>query len=279
VKLKLLVFLAASLIVSLLGATELISGSSEQTHHSNANGLKVPSYLTDVPPGHFAGVSTPSKSLAEARKSAIGDLVRQILGAIGVKYNHNYFDEVSGNVRNPLRVVDDKLSGNAQGIVLDVERSIVRSSWLTEASGKYIYLALVHYPEEKIEEMRRLSKGAKIIAYVFPDSGSEDIRLKVSEANGVKVILTSVDITVCKHNRFSKAISLFVWSVPEGSEHSFSVAIEPVLVCGSSFEFKLNVANCTKGIGDYLLGAELKRILVFKGHDELGRLVSARVEF
>ena len=132
---RLLVFLVASLVVNLLEALELISGSSGQTHHSNTNALKVPSYLTDVPAGHFAGVSTPSNSLAEARKSAIGDVIRQILGAIGAKYNHHYFDEVSGNVRNPQRVIDDKLSGTTHGIVLDVDRSIVCLQKVLDKSG------------------------------------------------------------------------------------------------------------------------------------------------
>jgi hypothetical protein len=282
VKLKLLVFLVGFLIVSLLGPPELVSGSSEQTHYRNTNGLEVPSYLIDVPPEHFAGVSSPSNSLAEARKSAIGDAIRQILGALGVKYNHHYFDEVSGNVRNLQRVIDDKLSGKAQGIVLDVERSIVKSSWLTDASGNYVYFVLVYYPEEKIKEMRRLSKGAKIIASVFPDSGSDAIRLKVSEVNGVEVILTSADITVRKLNRFSKAISLFIWKVPESSEHSVSVAFNRVNLRASSSIVRLPIAGCSecgKKVGDYLLGAAYNRFAVLKGHDELGRPISVKVVF
>jgi hypothetical protein len=226
VKLKVLVLLVGFLIVDLLGSPELISGGSEQVHHSNTNALEVPSYLTDVPTGHFAGVSSPSNSLAEARQSAIGNIVRQILGAIGVKYNHHYIDKVSGNVRNPQRVIDDKLSGNAQGIVLDVERSIVKSSWLTDAFGNYIYFVLVCYPREKIQEMRRLSKGAKIIATVTAKN-DEYTELKVSEINGVSVVISSAEITFTKKNRFAKAITLFFLRVPPRSKYKISIPITP----------------------------------------------------
>ncbi len=277
-KLKLLVFLVAFLIVSLLGFPELISGSSEQTHYRNTNGLKVPSYLTDVPPEYFAGVSIPSNSLAEARKSAIGDIVRQILGAIGVKYNHHYFDEVSGNVRNPQRVIVDKLSGDAQGIVLDAERSIVKSSWLTDAFGKYIYFILVYYPEEKIIEMRRLSKGAKVIATVVSKNGKY-ADLKVSEVNGVSVVISSAEVTVTKKNRFAKAITLFFWRVPPGLEYKISIPITPLKLCSNSTQFRLSMDKSRKNFSDYLFGAELMRIAVLEGHDEIGRPVRTKVVF
>jgi hypothetical protein len=278
VKLKLLVFLVGFLTVSLLGAPELISGSSEQAHYRNTNELEIPSYLTDVLPEHFAGVSTPSNSLAEARKSAIGDLVRQILGAIGVKYNHHYFDKVSGNVINPQRVIDDKLSGSAQGIVLDVESSIVKSSWLTDASGKYVYFILVCYPEEKIQEMRRLSKGAKVIATVV-SKNDKYAELKVSEVNGVSVVISSAEVTVTKKNRFAKAITLFFWRVPSGLKYKISIPITPLKLCSNSTQIRLSMDRSRKNFGDYLLGAELKRIAVISGNDEIGRLVRTRVAF
>jgi hypothetical protein len=278
VKPKLLVFLVGFLIVSLLGSPELISGNSEQTQFRNTNGLKVPSYLTDVPPEHFAGVSTPSNSLAEARKSAIGDAIRQILGAIGVKYNHHYFDKVSGNVRNPQRVIDDKLSGTAQGIVLDVERSIVKSSWLKDASGKYVYFVLIHYPEEKIQEMRRLSKGAKVVATVLHENGNY-AELKVSEVNGVSVVISSAEIMVTKKNKFAEIITLFFWQVSSGSKYEISIPITPLNLRSNSKQIRLSLDNSRKNFGDYLLGAKLKRIAILSGHDELGRPVRIEVAF
>ena len=53
VKLKVWVFLVGSLTAGLLGASELFSGRSEQIHPKNTYALKIPFYLTDVPPGHL----------------------------------------------------------------------------------------------------------------------------------------------------------------------------------------------------------------------------------
>jgi hypothetical protein len=278
VKPKVRVFFMAFLTASLFGASELFSGSSEQIHATNANGLKVPSYLTDVPSGHIAGVSTPSNSLAEARDSAIGDIIRQILGAIGVKYNHHYFDEVSGNVRNPQRVIDDKLSGNAQGTVMDVERSIVKSSWLTEDSGNYVYFALVYYPEEKIQKMRRLSKGAKVIATAVSGYGNY-LGLKISEVNGVSVIISSADLRVLQTNKFANVITLFLWKVPPMIEHTTSISVDPIEVCGNSANIQVPINNFGKSLLDYFLGAQFEKIAVLKGYDEIGRTITVKVEF
>jgi hypothetical protein len=199
------------------------------------------------------------------------------LGAIGVKYNHHYFDEVSGNVRNPQRVIDDKLSGNAQGTVMDVERSIVKSSWLTEDSGNYVYFALVYYPEEKIQKMRRLSRGAKVIATVV--SGNDNyVGLKVSEVNGVSVVISSADLRILQTNKFANVITLFLWKVPPIIEHTASISIDPIKVCGNSAKIQLPIGNLGKSLLDYFLGAKLRKIAVLTGCDEIGRPITVKVE-
>jgi hypothetical protein len=267
-----------SLTASLLGASELFSGSFEQIHSINTNVLKIPSYLTDVPPGHFAGVSTASKSLAEARKSAICDIVRQILGAINMNYHYRYIDEVSGNVRNPQRVIDDKLSGNAQGIVLNVDRNIVKSSWLIDTYGNCVYFALVYYPEEKIQKMRRLSRGAKVIATVV--SGNDNyVGLKVSEVNGVSVVISSADLRILQTNKFANVITLFLWKVPPMIEHTTSISVDPIEVCGNSANIQVPINNFGKSLLDYFLGAQFEKIAVLKGYDEIGRTITVKVEF
>jgi hypothetical protein len=192
-------------------------------------------------------------------------------------YHHHYVDEVSGNVRNPQRVIDDRLSGNAQGIVLDVERSVVKSSWLTDPSGKYVYFALVYYPEEKIQKMRRLSKGAQVIASVARFHRNE-FNIKVTEVNGVSVVLTSADIMICKRNRFSKAVSLFVWKVPSKIEKKYSVSIDPVKVCHNSANIPLPAGVFRKSLTDFLLGAKSETVVTLNGHDEIGRLIRLKIE-
>ena len=92
----------ACIIPGLFGAP--IFGGSEQ----------VPLFVTSVPSGHFAGVSAPMPSLTEARRGAVGDVVRQVLGAIGVQYDHQYGkghvgEEGRGTGRGTLvqKVLDD----------------------------------------------------------------------------------------------------------------------------------------------------------------------------
>ncbi|VBB45025.1 hypothetical protein TRIP_B350162 [uncultured Desulfatiglans sp.] len=247
-------------------------------HHMNRDELSVPPFVTSVPDDHFAGVSAPMPSLGHARKSAVDDVVRQVLGAIGIEYNHQYVDRISGSVRDPKRNIEDRLSGFSHGVVLGIERNIVKSSWFRDDSGRYVYFVLVYYPGEKIREMRRLSKGAKVFASVVTKHKG-DVRLKVWEVNGVSVVLTSARIIVRKKNRFAKAISFFVWHVPSGSEHDISMALGPIRVCGDSREVTLSLSECDKNLEDYLLGAKLERLATLKGHDELGRPVLARVSF
>ena len=75
------------------------------------NNLWAPGFFLAPPGDHFAGVSSPSLSIQMARKSAINDVVRQVLGSIGATFNHRYTDRIYGNIYgNDLkRVVDDRL--------------------------------------------------------------------------------------------------------------------------------------------------------------------------
>jgi len=241
---------------------------------------QVPLFVTSVPSGHFAGVSAPMPSLAEARRAAVDDVVRQVLRSIVAQYAHQYVDTVSGSVRGkgPEREVNDRLTGIAQGVVLGVEQNIVKSSWCRDASNKWIYFILVRYPDRLIAEMRRLSKGAKVVASVISDNGC-NVRLKVTEVNNVSVVLSSADVTINRRNRFTKIISFFVWKVASGSTRNVSVAFDPVRVCACSREVLLAFDDCEKEFYDYLLGAKFERVAVLKGHDELGRAVSVRVPF
>ena len=240
----------------------------------------MPSFVKNIPKEHFAGVSSPKHSIAEARKDAVGHVVRQILGSINAQYEHRYVDRVSGNVRSHslVRIVDDKLSVVARGVVLGVEQNIVKKSWARDGFGRHIYFVLVHYPDELIDDMRRLSKGARVVASVISNSDN-NIKLKVSEVNNVSVIISSANVTITKKNRFAKAISFFIWHVSDSSRHHVSVAIDPIKVCGGSSQVLLPLTGFKKDLKDYLLGAELDRVAVLQGHDELGRAVSTSVKF
>jgi hypothetical protein len=248
-------------------------------HQAYSDLLQVPSFLSTTPEGHFAGVSSPCPDLSEARKSAILDVVRQVLGSIGSTYGFESKHYVMGNARGEglRRTVEESLSGTARGIVLDVEKNIVKSTWSKDLFGKFIYFVLVRYPQKMTDEMRRLSKGTGPIATVVPNADADGINLKVSEVNDVSVILTSADIIIRQHNRFAKPISLFLWKVPPMIEHNFSIPIDPVKICGNSANIRIPMDTLGKSLIDYLLGSHFEKIVTLKGYDEIGRAVSVKI--
>ena len=236
--------------------------------YGRAFAFDVPQFVVDVPAGHFAGVSDPCGTLADARRSAVDDVVRQILRSIGGMYEHRMVDSVSGPVRSVSHVMDDRLSSASTGLVIGVEQAIVESSCVKE-NGRYVYFVLVDYPNTRIAEMRRLSRGSHLIG------NCNGHAVMVSETNGVAVTLSSADVVVRKVNRYAPFIRYCIWKVPEGSVERLSVPFEPVRVCDESaivpvvFEFK-------KTVSDYLLGAEFEIEVVLRGVDEVGRAVSLR---
>jgi hypothetical protein len=235
--------------------------------------------MTNFPSGHFVGVSATCPNLSEARKSAILDVVCQVLGSMGASYGYMAKHHVKGDVRGERlqRNIEETLTGTAKGIVLGVEQNIVKSSWSKDVSGNFVYFVLVRYPQKMVAEMRRLSKGARLIASVahFADS---KIIFKVSEVIGVAVVLTSADISVTKTYRFSKAISLFVWKVPSKAKHRHSIPIDPVKICRNSANIQLPVSKHRKMATDYLLGAHLELNAILNGYDEIGRPVSLKIK-
>jgi len=248
-------------------------------HQAYSDLLQAPSFLSTTPEGHFTGVSSPCPDLSEARKSAILDVVRQVLGSIGSTYGFESKHYVMGNARGegPQRNVEESLSGTAKGIVLGVERNIVKSTWSKDSSGKYVYFVLVRYPQKLIAKMKRLSKGARLIASVAHVADSK-INFKVSETNGVAVVLTSANISVTKKYRFSKAISLFVWNVPSLVEDNSSIPIDPVReICGNSANVLLPANVFRKSIIDHLVGAHFETIVTLNGYDEIGRSVRVKI--
>ncbi len=262
-ELQFLFSIATSMLASLLG--DIITGDTEQAtpeqkvreqvstvvveRKVSYEELMVPEFVTNIPEEHFAGISAPFSSLSDARRSAINEAVRQILGTIGAEYNHSFISKVSGDPHGKVqRHVNDKLSGLAHGIVMDVEKNIVKSRWSIDRSGRYVYFILVYYPESMVNEMRRLSKGANVVvANIGSDNGITQI--KISETNGVCVTMTSADVTVTKKNRYAKAISKYVWKVPAGLKSSRSVALPaPIKVCGNSTIISLPTIDYKAGI-------------------------------
>ena len=47
---------------------------------------------------------------------------------------------------------------------MGVQNNIVESAWCQDGDGKYVYFTLARYPEKMLFEVRRLSKGSKVVA-------------------------------------------------------------------------------------------------------------------
>jgi len=256
---------------------EGISGDRIHTQHDQT----VPSFVITVPSNHFAGISPPMPSIAEAKKAAVADVVRQVLREMGAAYEHRYVDRIFGNPSEPgsvRRVIDDQLSEHAQGILLGLERYIVRSSWAQNNAGNYVYSILVRYPDSVMQEMRRLSKGAKVVVSVVEEK-SNRVLLNITEVNTVEALLTSAEIQIRKINRFAPIISYCILKVPKGSVLNLTTAIDPVRVRGNSKRIGLEVPGTEKRLLDYLLGAELERSIVLKGFDEIGQDLTVRITY
>ena len=224
--------------------------------------------MGSVPSGHFTGISEPCGSIAEARRRATLDVVRQILGSVGITYNFRTVHDVSGDPRAPKRLIDDYLRGTSGGVVEGVSENIVRSV-VHERSGRYVCYMLIRYPKELIERVRRLSKGAHV---VLSAERSDGLRLRITETNDVAVTFASAVVTVSKRNRFAKTISYYVWKVSGGSSDTVTLAFDPVTVRRSTAEVVLPL-NLDRGVGDFFLGSDVTIEVRLQGFDEVGRVV------
>ena len=242
------------------------------------NRVLVPDFISSPPLGHYTGISLPSHSLAEARKSALSDVVRHILHEIGGQYDHIFISRAFGNAHDPKRYVDDRLRIKSAGLIRNLEQNIVKNTWVQDFSGKYTCFVLAQYPANLIREMRRLSKSARVLATVLEIKGGQ-IAFRLTEINGVSVLMKSATIHVQKENRFAKTISFFIWPVPEGTENQNSVSFDPVQICGNSATIRLTENSIKKDLYDHFLGTKVKRTIMFEGIDEIGRLVQTSTVF
>ena len=154
---------------------------------------------------------------------------------------------------------------------------IVLTAGITPVS--HVYFVLVRYPQSRIDEMRRFSKGAKVSASLVGIFESNAL-LKVSEANGVSVVLSSVEAKVRQVNQNAGLISKFVWKVSKGSDHKYCIALDkPIEICGASRDVSIPLKMSEKTIKEYFLGSKFEWDVKLSGHDEIGREVVASVTF
>jgi hypothetical protein len=241
--------------------------------------LEVPDFAINVPEGHFIGISSPCDNLQSSRQSAITDVTKQVLGSIQADYTHKYSKTISGNPADPeLSIRDDFSSNSFAGTSLGIEKNIVRTHFAKDNIGHYVCFVLVEYSQQKITEIRRLSRKANIVVSA-KNNPRGSITIKVSESNNVAVVLSSVSIDLEKKYSFAGFYNFCIWKVPYGSKSSFSVPFDPVKVVNGTSKIRIETNNLGKNWKDILLGADTKHRLRINGYDEIGREVSAWTEF
>ncbi len=241
-----------------------------------AIGLDVPGFARSIPVGHFLGISPPCALLDEARSAALLDVKRQILGAMNGQFSATETFNVSGSPQSPRYQVHGHVQGNSTGTVFGVENRIANQAHTQDGQGRFIYFILVRFPDSRIAEMTRLSKGAKLVArLVSVEEGIATVRL--GELNGVRTTIDRIKISVTKNYRFADTISYYVMHVPSETRAENEIMIDQVVVQGSSIEFGFPIPVFEETFIDYALGIEMEGRLVFTGTDELGRFVAAEL--
>jgi hypothetical protein len=112
-----------------------------------------PSFLEQVPPGHYLGISIECQQLAEAREDSMENVIKQILQQIGAEYNLE-FEKVTYAEDNQVDVnVKDRFSYNTAGILADIE---VKNSYYDKVRDKYVYYTLVYFPHSRIVQTKKM---------------------------------------------------------------------------------------------------------------------------
>ena len=243
-----------------------------------AYGMNIPGFTRSVPEDHFLGISAPSSSLDEARASAVLDVKRQILGAISGQFSATEAFSVSGSPQRPSYQVRGQVQGDSSGTVFGVENRIVDQAYTQDGQGRFIYFILVRFPESRIAEMARLSRGARVVAQLVSiDDGYVYVRLE--EINGVRAVMDMVRITMEWKHRFADTISYYVTHVPSESKSENEISIGRTVLQGGYVEFGFPIPELDEPFADLFLGREGIGHLIFSGTDELGRPVSAGLIF
>jgi len=211
---NILLSLAMSLLTGLFSSPATITRAEQASYQELqpktvvSRQIKIPSFATNIPKEHYVGISNPCKSISEAKNHAIADVIKQILSSINMEYSHSYAYTTYGNVNNVNRTVNDKLTKFTKGFLIGVERRIVKNSYSHNNSG-YVYFVLVHYPDQLIKEMRRISKGANVTASI-KSIQENNLIIELTEINGVAVTFNNAKIQVEKVNTYAPFIRYYL---------------------------------------------------------------------
>jgi hypothetical protein len=229
--------------------------------------------VLEVPPDHYLGISPPCPSIAEARDKAVRDVAAQVLRSIGAEYSVEFWSRVIGTADSVNRRIEERFHYRADGFLTELEKNTVSQS-LRDTRDGIVYEMLVHFPRHLVKKMRRLSRGAKVIARWV----GEDV-IELSEVNGVAVTFTEAEVVVREENRHAAFLNYYVMKVSPGSSSKVARALpEPVTLKKSSKRFRFVVHTKQKGLRDLVLGTKRSVRVTLSGQDEVGRAVKALVQ-
>ena len=203
--------------------------------------------------------------------------VQGVYQVVTSEFSSYQSERVSGSKHVHRIQVEDRLTAISKDIQLYGLRQVDSSGEMvllriSEVDYKAARARVIH----RIAEEKRLARGSRVVGSLVSVNGS-DVVVRVSELNGVSVVLDSAELLVRKNNRFASTISYYVVHVPKHSQERVSVSLSPLRVCKGSKEIRLSLKD-GKGLSDYLLGSDIRRTLVLRGVDEVGRGVSLTVE-
>lgn len=112
-----------------------------------------PTFIEQVPPGHYLGISVECQQLAEAREDSIQNIIKQIFQQIGAEYNLEFEKETNAEDNQVVVNVSDRFSYNTAGLLADIE---VKDSYYEKINGMYVFYALVYFPQTKIIRARKI---------------------------------------------------------------------------------------------------------------------------
>ena len=279
---KLLITLAASLLFRLFSEPSFI----EEKHDKPLEVKRIihileplsvqqrlPDYVRSVPKGHFVGVSSPSRSIRKARMSSINNAMEQIIRAMGATYSLTYHDRTYGKVDTINREIEDDLRIVAKWFVKAVEQSIVRSDCVTAPNGFHTFFTLIYFPDERIKEMRKLTRGPKVMARIVSINGNT-ATIEMAETNGVGVTVYEYEICFLRSYKRAEFVSYYIWKVNKSKQLSYTKTLRsPVRLYESSQHIAIPLPAHSMSIGEYLLGTSQSLTIRLQGIDEIGREV------
>lgn len=110
-----------------------------------------PDFLSNIPPGHYVGISSLHHDITRAKDEAILDAIRQIFMKVGSEYHIVFDKSISGSRRNPDIKIIDSVNIDSSGILADIE---VRKICTVKNKLKYRVYLLIFFPQSKIIEAR-----------------------------------------------------------------------------------------------------------------------------